>query len=135
MRSWFVEQTSEESMKKILIAMLLFTPSLAVAQKAAPGSAEYTIAVHVQGSQLVNVCGSDSKGSSCGWMQKLTVTIDGKKYEIEDGSERRDLLHTGDYKAKILKDETTRPYEYRRIYEFQFADGKTRKFIVVGEFE
>jgi hypothetical protein len=67
--------------------------------------------------------------------QKLNVTIDGKKYEMEEQRPRIDLLRIGDYKAKILKDETSRPYEYERTYEFHFADGKTRRYVVVGEFE
>jgi hypothetical protein len=122
-------------MSKILIAILMFAPLLALAQKSGPSASDYTIAVHVQSSQLVNVCGSDNKGSSCGMAQKLNVTIDGKKYEMEEQRPRIDLLRIGDYKAKILKDETSRPYEYERTYEFHFADGKTRRYVVVGEFE
>ena len=122
-------------MKNFLIALLVLTPSLAVAQKAEAGSTDYTIAVHVQSSRLVNECGSDTKGSSCDWSQRLTVMIDGKKYELEEQRSRVDLLRVGDYKAKIVKDETTRAYEYWRIYELQFADGKTRKYTVVGETE
>jgi hypothetical protein len=54
---------------------------------------------------------------------------------MEEQRPRIDLLRIGDYKAKILKDETSRPYEYERTYEFHFADGKTRRYVVVGEFE
>jgi hypothetical protein len=122
-------------MQKFLIALMFIAPAVAYADKGPANAADYTIAVHVQSSQLVNVCGSDNKGSSCGMVQKLTVTIDGKKYEIEDASVRADLLRTGDYKARILKDETARPYEYRRTYEFVFADGKTRQYVVIGEME
>jgi hypothetical protein len=122
-------------MKDVLIALLFFAPSLALAQKTDAGSADYTIAVHVQSSRLVNTCGSAMKGSNCGWSQQLIVMIEGKKYEIEEQRSRVDLLRAGDYKAKIVKDETTRAYEYLRIYELQFADGKTRKYTVVGEME
>ncbi len=122
-------------MKRVLIALFLFATSFLVAQDVKPNPSDYAITVHVQSSQLVNVCGSDIKGSNCGWMPKLTVTIDGRKYEIEENRQRSDLLRTGDYKARILKDETKLTYEYRRIYELQFADGKTRQYVVVGEME
>ncbi len=79
----------------------------------------------------VDICNA----GTCVWVQKLAVVIDGKKYEIRDPAARVDLLRTGDYKAKMLKEETTRPYEYQLTYEFMFVDGKTRRYEVVGEME
>jgi len=46
-----------------------------------------------------------------------------------------DVLRVGNYNARIIKDETTRDYEYARTYEFLFADGKTRQYRVIGESE
>jgi len=63
----------------------------------------------------------------------LTVSINGKKYELEAAGGSR--LRLGDYKAKVEKDNSPRPYEYDRAYEFLFADGSTRKYWVVGEEE
>ena len=67
--------------------------------------------------------------------QRLTVLVDGKKYELLDTHWRPDLLRVGDYKAKILKDETVRSYEYQRTYEFLMPDGETRQYAVVAEME
>jgi hypothetical protein len=45
------------------------------------------------------------------------------------------LLRTGNYKARMLKDDTKRGYEYNRTYELLFSDGGTRKYRVTGEQE
>ena len=51
------------------------------------------------------------------------------------------LLRLGDYKAKLLPDDSSispnppADYEYQRKYEFLLPDGKTRKFLVMGESE
>ena len=118
-------------MKKALLATVLTVPCLCLGEKPAPNPADYTIPVDVTASHLVMLCSS----SACSWHEVMEVVIGGKKYELSEGSVRNDLLRTGEYKAKILKDETTRPYEYMRTYEFLFADGKTRQYLVVGEEE
>ena len=71
----------------------------------------------------------------CPWTLRLHVTIDGKKYLLEDEHSRKDLLRPGGYTAKIVNDETKHPYEYSREYEFLFSDGEKRKYLVVGEAE
>jgi hypothetical protein len=119
-------------MKKALLTILLLAPVLAWGgnSKPAPNPADYTIAVHVQYSSLDKfVTSSDVT------FQRLTVLINGKKYELEDTHWRRDLLRVGEYKGRILKDETDRSYEYQRIYEFLMPDGETRQYGVVGEYE
>ncbi len=117
-------------MKRIALATLLLAQVLAWAAKPAPNPADYTITVHVQSSRL-------TKGilRPVLWAQHLTVSIDGKKYELEGGYNLEDVVRVGDYKAKIAKDETKQAYEYRREYEFLFADGITREYYVVGEGE
>jgi len=116
-------------MRKILFAILILVPALAWAAKPAPNPADYTITVHVQSSRL-NVVQGWSNPS----LHHLTVLIDGKKFELEGGG-GLGVLRVGDYKAKIASDETKRPYEYLRVYEFLFADGTTRQYRVVGEGE
>jgi hypothetical protein len=123
-------------MKKVLFALLFLTPALAWAEKPAPKPADYTISVHVQASRLTTDCGDVTGGSSiCWWLQRLTVLIDGKKYELDSNIKTADLLRVGDYKAKLLKEETKRPYEYMRNYEFLFSDGTTRVYSLAGETE
>lgn len=118
-------------MKKVLFAFLLLAPALAWATKPTPSSADHTIAVHVQSSQLILNCGN----GSCTWTQQLAVLIDGKKYELQSAGVVIKLLKVGDYKGRMVKDVTTSTYEYARTYEFLFADGKIRQYNVMGESE
>jgi hypothetical protein len=134
MRTWPLEET----MKKILFVILLLMPLTAWAK---PKPADYTITVHVQSSHMNYECDTLVFGHpDCGKRQHLNVIIDGKKYEL-DGGQRDYLLHVGDYKAKVLTDDSTDniapegDYEYRLKYEFLFPNGKTRKYLVVGESE
>ncbi|MGB9409000.1 MAG: hypothetical protein WCA89_15805 [Terracidiphilus sp.] len=135
-------------MKKVLLAILFLAPTLAWAAK--PKPADYTIAVHVQSSQLAAVChdswgmsnpGGLGKAAHCGTKQHLKAVIDGKKYELDSKDELIGLLLTGDYKARMLPDDPQDQdnpigaYEIHSTYEFLFPDGKTRKYLVVGESE
>jgi len=111
-------------MNKIaLAATLLMAPPLTVAET--PNPADFAIVVHVQSSRL----GVTHDGIS----QDLTATIDGKHYVLEGSPTHQDLLRLGDYKAKLIRQDESRPYEYRWVYQFLFADGKTREFLVIGE--
>jgi hypothetical protein len=112
-------------MKNILLAVLLLVPALAWAQKPAPSPAAYTITVHVQSSRL----------EFPSHVQRLTVVIEGKKYELQGTGATFDVFRPGDYKAKIARDDSKQAYEYRRTYEFQLVDGTARKYDVVGEAE
>jgi hypothetical protein len=104
-----------------------------------PGPEAFTANIHVQSSQLKEKCTSlAGGGSSCYWVQQLKVLIDGKKYILVGGfglMQTPSLLRTGDYKARIVKEDTARPYEYRRTYEFLFSDDRRRKYEVTGESE
>jgi hypothetical protein len=94
-----------------------------------PGQAapdEYTVNVHVTSSYFVV-----SDGSTRQW---LNVVIDGKKLQLFDASNGY-LLALGDYKAKLIKNDQKTPYESYRMYELQFPDKKTRKFLVAGQSE
>ncbi len=133
-------------MKKVLItlAILSMVPALAFAK---PNPANYTLTAHVQSSHFVLECdsilvggGSTAGHTICSKNLHLNVVIDGKKYEL-DGGGYDYLLRLGDYKAKMLPDDSSASsnppadYEYHRKFEFLFPDGKTRKYSVVGESE
>jgi len=120
-------------MKKALLVVLLVSPILVSAEKPkpAPNPADYTISVHVQSSHLFVEC----SGGICPQYERMDVLIDGKKYELTEFPWRKDLLRVGDYKARVFKEETTRPYEYARTYQFLFSDGTTREYTVTGEGE
>ena|ERR1700678_3415798 len=109
----------------IVLALILVLPSFLCAEN--PNPSDYPVAVHVQSSRLVV--------SHDGVTQDLTATIDGKHVELEGALTQQYVLRTGDYKAKVVKDEHSRSYEYQKTYEILFSDGKTRKFLVVGEDE
>jgi len=40
--------------------------------------------------------------------------------------------HSGDYKARLVKDEHKTAYDSYQIYEFLFPDKKTRQYHLVG---
>ena len=105
-------------MKNIALLTLLL---LATFASAAPKSDEYTVIIHVYSAHWGNT-------------QDLSVTIDGKNYELV-GAPGDGLLALGDYKAKLVKDEHKNTYESFRIYELLFPDDKTRKYSVVGQSE
>ncbi|MGC9292168.1 MAG: hypothetical protein ACP5EP_05520 [Acidobacteriaceae bacterium] len=115
-------------MKKILVLFIL----LPVCSWAATTPEQYTINVHV---------------ISCLWylepfnqgpepVLRLDVIIGGKKYKLEAQTYfKARLLVLGDYKARLIKDVHPTPYWFSQTYEFLFPDGKTKKFVVVGQSE
>ena len=122
-------------MKINFIAVLFLMPALAWAGSSKPSGP--TVTIHVQASQLVTLC-----EPQCYRSQHLTVIIDGKKYELDPDKSitlRADtslgVLRVGDYQATIVSDEQQGTYEYHRKYRITFPDGKTRDYLVVGEFE
>jgi len=118
-------------MNSILLALLLAASKTRYGQ--IPHTAEYKLDILVRSSRLVNECETDIHSSQCGTKQDLTVTINGKQYELQGTGNSSELLRTGTYKAGIVKDEPKNAYEYQRVYEFQFADGKTHSYKVIGE--
>ena len=120
-------------MKKLVLAVLLF-PTFALA---APNSEEYTIKAHVTASHWS--VAPTTFGSPA--VQRLEVTIEGKKFVLEAPAREGDLgrgvtlLALGDYKGKLVQDVHKSTYESSQAYEFLFPDNKTRKFFVVGQFE
>jgi len=67
--------------------------------------------------------------------QDLSVVIDGKQYELLCECASGAILALGDYKAKLIKDEHKTIYESIQVYEFLFADKKTRRFDIAGQTE
>jgi len=106
-------------MKKVAVVVVMLCCALAWAGKD-PSPTEYTVIVHVTSSRL-------SEGN---W-PRLSVIIDGKKYELQ-GPATVALLSPGDYKAKLVKDEHKTVYDSYRVYEFLFPDMKTRQYHLVG---
>lgn len=123
-------------MKNTLIAILIMVPVLAWAK---PKPADYVLTVHVKSSHLILECDSVLGYIDCSRTLHLNVVIDGRMYELAGYSDY--LLRLGDYKAKLLPDDSPASdnppsaYEYREKYKFLFPDGKTRKYSVVGESE
>jgi hypothetical protein len=113
-------------MKKISLLLLLLTASHCWAGPK-PDPSQYTVNVHVSSSLNIPT-GNLSE------QQQLQVTIDGKKYVLQGGTGLM-VLKTGDYRARVLKEETNNPVEYSRSYEFLFPNGETRKYYVYGEEE
>jgi hypothetical protein len=118
-----------DTVKNRTVAFLLFLSALAwAAPNALP--LEYNIDVHVSASRMI------LEGNDRAYRQLLSVTIDGKKYELHSIGAPNMLLMLGDYKARLEKDEHGKgAYDSWRVYEFQFPDKRTRKFLVVEQSE
>jgi len=118
-------------MKKLVFVVLLLSAFSFAANKPAD-PADYNINVHVSASavQLTNGLGYPS----------LNVVIADKNYQLLgernlDTFKPNELLELGDYKAKLVTDQHSTAYEFLRVYEFLFPDGRTMKFDVVGTSE
>jgi hypothetical protein len=109
----------------VVVLLLFATFAWAAAE---PNPEEYTTNVHVSSSRLVVEV---PNGIALDY-QALNVVINGEKYELMSGSVKNVLLAVGDYKAKLVQDEHKAAYDSLQVYEFLFADRKTRKFEVVG---
>jgi hypothetical protein len=106
---------------KITLAVLLLVSTFAWAGTES-NAGDYTVSVHVSSSNVTT-----------GLLQ-LKVVINGKNFVLSS-SAVPGLLALGDYKAKLLKDEHKTAYDSYQVYEFLFPDKKTRKYIVVGQWE
>lgn len=96
---------------------------------AVPNDNDFNINVHVSATQMVRYDNS-------AYYQKLTVIIEGKKCKLQSIDKPNALLTLGDYKAKLVKDQHwAGEYDSWRIYELLLPDKKTRKFLLVGQFE
>ena len=128
------ESVEEESLlKKLLLLTMLLLPAVPMAgekKQPPPNPADYPLTLHVYSSHMADLC---APGCIC--VQHLNIVMGKLKYELSDTISRSDLLRVGDYKARILKDETDRSYEYQRKYEFLLPDGATREYLVVAESE
>ena len=113
---------------KYRLIVLIFICS--VFAYAVPNTADYNIDVHVSATRMVRYGGEIARH------QNLTVTIDGKKLELETIDLPNSLLMLGDYKAKIVKDRHgAGDYDSWKVYELLLPDHKTRQFVVVGQSE
>jgi hypothetical protein len=123
--------------RKLMRSLALFFLLLSVLSWAQSSTNEYSINVHVTSSQWGNLPANVGTET----IQRLSAIIDGKKYELAADDFRSNLQHgvtllaLGDYKAKLVQDVHKTTYESSQAYEFQFADKKTQKFIVVGQSE
>ena len=96
---------------------------------APPKEAQYNINVHVVASRSV------MRSEHAPRYQYLNVTIDGKNYELESVRGISGTLRLGDYKARLETDDGKNDHDFYKVYEFQFPDGKTREYLVVGQTE
>ena len=116
-------------MKQAVLFVLL---AVSIFVWAAPNPDEHPINVHVISSYFVASTGMFEKSVT---VQKLSVLIDGKKYELSALATKAGLLAPGDYKARLVQDEHKTAYESYQAYELLFPDKNVRKFFVTGQTE
>jgi hypothetical protein len=124
-------------MKALPAAALLFSLIVVCAHSAAGAEAkndpsQYPVTVHVSAAA--------SASPSNYAVEILTVTIDGKHYQLAGSGFSgkvccSGLINLGDYHAKLMKDQHKTSYESLQQYEILFPDGSTRKFDVIAQSE
>ena len=127
-------------MKKLLAFAIFLFPVTAFTAPT-PQGADYDIQVHVTHSMLVLECSS----GLCNYFLHLKGTIAGKKVEVVETKLHMAVLHTGDYKARVVKTgesktragqtSTASSYEDQITYEILLPDGTKRQFMLIGEEE
>ena len=111
----------------------VFAVTASIPAARAADAKDFPIKVHVISSEVRPYGPISPYDTQC-----LTVLIDAKKYElacITGLGEVKLPIHTGDYQGRLVKDEAKEAGEFDRKYEILFADGKTAKYSVVGEFD
>jgi hypothetical protein len=125
-------------MARVFVFLILLSSVTVFGQEAKPNPVDYKINVHVRSSRLGGNCGVVMNGgNNCSANQQLSVEIDHKTYDLTSQGlyAHFGLLRTGNYKARLLKEDTRLDNEYTRTYELLFPDGRTRKYQVTGEYE
>jgi len=125
-------------MKKLVWRLALFSMAQAVAILPASSSApkpdanDYNITAHVSAAQY----------APNALYQLLTVTIDGKHYQMQGPTSSakaymhgNGLLNPGDYHVKLIQDTHKTAFESIQEYEFLLPDNITRKFGVIAQSE
>jgi hypothetical protein len=119
--------------KYLLFSFLLLSIS------AYPQTASHPAVVDVQvvSSHIESECSQVVRGSSvCRQALYLGVQVGQRLLRLEEVQNKLsgNLLVLGSYKARLVKDDHSKPYLSSRVYELQFPDGTTERFDVVGEF-
>jgi hypothetical protein len=105
---------------------------LFLASKPKPEPLTFPLDAQVQQASLINICGTINVGSTCGYVQHLTVLIDGKHYQLNSTAYSSDILQAGHYQARIQEENIHgQNYNKTRIYRLLFPDGKFTDYLVV----
>jgi hypothetical protein len=86
---------------------------------------DYPLTVHVTHARVSSLAGVS--------VLHLDVVIDGTKVELEAGASG--LLHTGDYRGRIVTNDDKKSGWFSRSYELLFSDGTHVVFTEVAESE
>jgi len=121
-------------MSKRFFLLLLALPGALWAQT---NAAAYNVTIHVTASRVAVGFSDGPLGvTSLRIEQRLTAKVGGSTYELtSDTALPKGVVALGDYKAKLVKDESKPTNEFTKVYELMFPDGSTRKFEVTGQME
>ena len=77
--------------------------------------------------------------TSCKSRLHISALIENHRYEMidfntnQDKRTKQELLALGIYKARLVKDEHSKPYRSVRVFELEYPDGATEQFVVIAE--
>ena len=115
---------------KAPIYLLILLAAFASAQT---DTTAYPLTVTVEGSHVAIQCDEMNGTSICVPYLEVSGLINGHHFELRGGVAKNGILVLGEYKAKLLQDVHKTPYLSSQTYEFQYPDGATEKFAVIGE--
>jgi hypothetical protein len=96
-----------------------------------------TFDLRVVSAYLEDECSEVDQGNSI-CRQALHLRVEDSQHSLELVSSRGKtpftLLALGVYKARLVKDEHSKPFLSSRVYELLYPDGSAERFDVVGEF-
>jgi hypothetical protein len=121
-------------MRLAVLIFVLLTSSGTWSQTSAQTA---TFDLRIVSAFLEDECGQVNFGNSV-CRQALHLRVEDSQHSLELVSSRGKppftLLALGVYKARLVKDEHSKPFLSSRVYELLYPDGSTERFDVVGEF-
>jgi hypothetical protein len=125
-------------MKRLAIALIFVCLNAAVlsarAAEAKADPSQYTLVMHVSASRYgeLIVVGAIVPNPA---REVLTATVGNRHYQLLGDASAKALTNSGDYHARLTKDEHKTSFESLQEFEILFPDGTTRSFQVTAQSE
>lgn len=121
--------------------LLYFVPWILLGNLAYSQTSDHVMQANVTASQVDRQCDIYGGGapSQCKFRLHISAVIEDRRFELVDFNTsqekhtKEEILLPGLYKARLVKDEHSKPYRSYRVYELEFPDGAKEQFTVVRQ--